>query len=84
MGRNKVTPLGAEGLQDERCKSRHLRYYPPKIRPNMRAHKITPAEFLYYSNSMCSYMRQDTLFIGKGALMGKMGEGRIGIKEGAA
>jgi len=28
-------------------------------------------------------MRQGTLFIGKGALVGKMEEGRIGIREGA-
>ena len=79
MGRNEVTPLGAEGLQDERCKSHHLRYYPPKIRPNMRAHKshkITPIEFLYYLDSSCEYMRQDSLFIGKSALTGKKGKGK--------
>jgi len=28
-------------------------------------------------------MKQGPLFIGKGALVGKMGEGRIGRREGA-
>jgi len=31
---------------------------------------------------MCEYMRQDTLFIGNGALVGKMGNGRMVIREG--
>jgi len=42
----------------------------------MKAHKshvITHAMFLYYSKSSCEYMRQDTLFIGVGALVGRWG-----------
>ena len=71
-----VMPLGPEGLQDEWCKSRHLRYYSLKIRPRLLESpleilptqdktqheltsltKITLAEFLYYLNSSCQYMR---------------------------
>jgi len=33
--------------------------------------------------SSCEYMRQGTLFIGRGALVGNIREGRIGIREGA-
>ena len=61
--------------------------YPPKIRPNMRAHKshkITPAKFLYYSKSSYEYMRQETLFIGMGALVGKMGKGKMDNERGVA
>jgi len=36
-----VTPLGADELQDEWCKSCHLRYYPPKIRPRAASWDIT-------------------------------------------
>jgi len=49
-----------------------------------KSHKITPAEFLYYSNSMCEYMRQDTLSKGMGASVGKMGKGKMDKGRGAA
>jgi len=49
-----------------------------------KSHKITPAEFLYFSNSRCEYMRQGTLFIGMGALVGKMGKGKMDKGRGVA
>jgi len=39
-----------------------------------KSHKITPAEFLYYSTSMCQYMEEGTLYIGRSDMEGKMNE----------
>ena len=55
-----------------------------KIRLTLRtlkSHKNTPAEFLYYIQIQCEYMRQDTLFMERSVLVGKMGEGRVRIRE---
>jgi len=49
-----------------------------------KSHKITPAKFLYYSKSSYEYMRQETLFIGMGALVGKMGKGKMDNERGVA
>jgi len=59
------------------AKSRHSRCYPPKIRPQKRAHKShknTLVDFLYYKNSMCQYMEEDTFYIGRSDLESKMSE----------
>ena len=39
--KREFTPLGAEGLQDEWCKSRHLRYHSLKIRPKVATSDTT-------------------------------------------
>ena len=69
------------------AKSRHLRCYTPKIRSQKRAHKShknTHAEFLYYKNSMCKYMKEGTLYIGMSDLESKMSEEQKGKGRGAA
>jgi len=44
----------------------------------------TLAEFLFYFKIQCYYIRQDTLFIGMGALVGKMGGGVEKTMRGVA
>jgi len=44
----------------------------------------TLIEFLFYSKFNVSFMRQDTLFIGMGSLVGKMGGGVEKTMRGAA
>ena len=53
------------------------------ITQSTQTQKLTQAVFLFYSNSMSQYIRQDTLFIGMSGLVGKMGKGKMG-KEGGA
>ena len=62
------------------AKSCHLRCYPPKIRPKNESSQVSQnhscrVSLLFNFNVYVKIMRQSTLFIGMGALMGKMGEG---------
>jgi len=57
-----------------------------KIKPNAKrtqaSHKLCRVSLLLKIN--IKYMRQDTLFIGMGGLVGKKGMGCLVLREGAA
>jgi len=74
---------GISKISDE---GHHLKSsYTHKIKPMKRAlkthSKFDRVSFLF-QNSMYQYMRQGTLFIGKGGMMGKLSKGRKGKGRG--
>jgi len=67
------------------AKSLHLRCYTPKIRPKNESSQVSQKNSYRVSllfNFNCEYTRQRTIFIGRGALVVKMGKGRMVIREG--
>jgi len=65
-------------LTQDKTQNRSLGYYLPKIRPRYPKHSNSKFHSNWVSllqNSMCKYLEEDTLYIGRSDLEGKMSEG---------
>jgi len=66
-------------LTQDKTQSRHLGYYPLKIRLREKGVlrlSTHSSSVSLLKISMCQYMEEDTLYIGRSDLEGKMSEGR--------